>query len=685
VSPPRRSGQRSGATNKRWLLKQISLFANLTEEQLDFIVGRCRLVEFERDEFIYKAGDPPDALYGVVSGRIRVYVEPSPDKRETLDVLHRGDYFGMVSILTDEPHSVSAQVINDAILFRIQRPDFEAILKEIPEVAIHLSTTLSRRLHRKELMVKKVFESTLISLYSPVHQSGQTMYGINLASSLVRETGKSVILVDVSPMGDSVCRQLGVTHCPPTIRLKEVSFDQSRVDSAIVHHPSVGIDTLNVAHDPKATTDATQVTPLLSYLANLYHYVITDLPHEMDRTVFKALAQTDIIHLVSPSNRRSLQATAQVVAELKRTVQQAETRVKVIVNESSKEIQPDKHVPILGHKVYATLPVATGVPAPGHPIVLAHPDWQYARAVRRIAREIGEMLLGLVLGSGAALGLAHIGVLRVLEQKGISIDVISGASIGALIGVFWASGQSPEDLEQIANGFRSKTSLFKLIDLTIPKMGFFTGRRVTKLLTQVLGDKTFMDLKIPVRVVACDYTRRKIVTLAEGSVVQAVRASVSIPAIFEPIRIDGRYLIDGGVLDPVPVDVLTQMGVHKVIAVNALPSPANIQERQEKLAEEMEQLYREAIAQGWLKTLGFKLRKAWWDFREPNIFDVLMHTMQAMEYELAEAACAQADVVLHPTIPRVNWWEFYNVDQLIRRGEEETEEHLDEIIKLAAE
>ena len=96
-------------------------------------------------------------------------------------------------------------------------------------------------------------------------------------------------------------------------------------------------------------------------------------------------------------------------------------------------------------------------------------------------------------------------------------------------------------------------------------------------------------------------------------------------------------------------------------------------------------LTREAQSQGWLNMAAFRMRQGFWNWMDTNIFDVVMHTMQGMEYVLAEAQCSQADVALHPTIPRVNWWEFYNVDQLIRRGEEEAEAHLPEIKKLVFE
>jgi NTE family protein len=677
----------SGAPNKRWLLRQISLFTSLTESQIELVAAHCRIAEYAKEEFIYRQGDPADAFYGLVSGRVRVFVRHGSENQETLEVLHPGDYFGTISILTNEPHSVTTQAINDSILIKIKRPDFEMLLKQIPEMAIHLSTTLSRRLRQKDLPAKRVFESTLISIYSPVKGSGRTMYGINLACSLHKETAKRVILVDLNPGGEAVYQALGVGQFPPAVRLKAGGFDQAQVAASIVRHEAIGLDTLNVAHEPHAFSDVGQITPLLSYLANLYPFVLTDLPHQMDRTIFKALVQADLIHLLCDGTREHLEATAAVITELKRTIQQAENRLRIIVNETSQDVDEHQRGELLQHRVYATLPAVNAPPAPGHPVVLAHPDWEYGRAIRRIGREIGKVLVGLVLGSGAAMGLAHIGVLKVLEREGIPIDIVAGSSIGALLGAFWAAGFSPAALEKLAAEFRTKGSLLKLVDPPFPgpKFGILVGGQITKFLYKHLGDKTFRDLKVPVKITAVDYARRELVVMDEGSVVKAIRASVSIPAIFYPVKVRGRWLIDGGVLDPVPVDVLNRMGVHKVIAVNTLPSPEDITRRHQELAEERIRLSREASAKGWGAMLSFRVRRQFWGWMDTNIFDVIMHTMQGMEYVLAEAQCAQADVALHPTIPRVNWWEFYNVEQLIRRGEEETEAHLPEIKKLVFE
>ncbi len=385
MNPPTPSVDPPGSTNKRWLLRQISLFANLSDAYLDFIAARSRLVEYEKDEIIYSQGDPPSALYCLVSGRIRAFTRNPSGKQETLDVLQRGEYFGMISLLTSEPHSVTTQALNDSIILRIKQADFDTILKEMPELAIHLSTALSRRLSQKNLGQKRVFESTLISTYSHQKGTGGTTYAINLAASLHKETGKRVILIDISPSGDAICQALGITQCPVALQLKGAGFDQARVQASIIQHLPLGIDTLNVAHDPRVATDVTQVIPLLSYMTNLYHFVITDLPHDMDRTVFKALVQADRIHIVTDGNREHLEETAKLIAELEKTIQQAEERIKIVVNEPSQELTSEERATLVGHKIYATLP-KVDIPAPGHPIVLSHPDWEDAKAIRRTVK-----------------------------------------------------------------------------------------------------------------------------------------------------------------------------------------------------------------------------------------------------------------------------------------------------------
>ncbi|MBI4226794.1 MAG: patatin-like phospholipase family protein [Candidatus Omnitrophica bacterium] len=687
MAGPHEPAASSSSVHKQRTLKPLPLFAGLTDDELALVAQRARLVDVGKDELVYTEGDPPDALYVVVTGRARIFARGVTSQEETLQYVHRGDYFGVISLLTQQPHTVTVKAINDCLLVKIRQADFDALLKAIPSLAVHVSRTLSRRLSQKRRdRARQVFEATIVSVYSAVRGTGRTQYAINLADSLQRETAKRVILVDMSPSGTEIAALLGGATATPAIGLRGETFDPERVQRAIVAYPS-GLATLNVAHDPRLASDETQIAPLLAFLAQEFHFVLVDLPREMDRTVFKALLQADLVHVVTDTAPENLTAARELLDECRRTLQLAVERVRLIVNGRAGSVSPPELEARLQHAVQAVLPAAARpLVEGGRPIVALDPGDPYAQAVRRLAREVGGVRVGLALGSGAALGLAHIGILRVLEREKIPIDVVAGSSIGALIGAFWASGMNAGQLEEVAMIFKGRWQTFNLfapdIVIPLPTFGFITGRRIVRLLRHYLGDRTFQDLRVPLRIVTCDYAHRRLVVLGEGPVVDAVRASISIPAIFVPHPMNGRHMIDGGILDPVPVDVLLNMGVTKIIAVNTLPSPEDIHRRYEELAAE--QAAREATMTGvWPKRWRW-LKRRLIDLVEPKIADVIMHSMQAMEYILAEHGCQQADVSLHPTIPRINWYEFYSVETLVRRGEEEAERFLPQIKQLLA-
>ena len=181
--------------------------------------------------------------------------------------------------------------------------------------------------------------------------------------------------------------------------------------------------------------------------------------------------------------------------------------------------------------------------------------------------------IGLALGGGGARGLAHIGILKVLEREGIPIDAIAGTSMGGIVGGLYAAGKSIDEIEAEALKRGNISQIFKLVDLRFMGSGLLKGNRITKLLAGMLGaETTFADLRLPFGVVTVDYNSGREVVLKEGSVVPAVRATMSVPGIFAPVELDGHLLLDGGVLDNVPVGVTRELGAEKVIAVDVLPN-----------------------------------------------------------------------------------------------------------------
>lgn len=177
--------------------------------------------------------------------------------------------------------------------------------------------------------------------------------------------------------------------------------------------------------------------------------------------------------------------------------------------------------------------------------------------------------IGLALGSGGARGWAHLGVIKALRALGIVPDVVTGTSIGALIGAVYAAGVFEAFVEETGRlNFLRMASLFT--EVRLPQHGLLSGRQVMAWLGQerLLGRRTFGELRMPFAAIATDLYREEAVTLDHGSVAQAVRASISIPGVFDPVLHEGRALVDGGLTNPVPVDAARALGAEVVIAVD---------------------------------------------------------------------------------------------------------------------
>jgi len=176
--------------------------------------------------------------------------------------------------------------------------------------------------------------------------------------------------------------------------------------------------------------------------------------------------------------------------------------------------------------------------------------------------------VGLALSGGGARGLAHIGVLNVLEREGIPVDFLAGTSMGGVIAAGDAAGLSAEFMAAEAQRMGQLRNLLTLMDRSLPRLGLFEGQKVQEYLASHLGDITFDELKIPLALVAVDLETGEEVILRSGRVVDAVRATISLPGVFAPFRLDGRLLVDGGVLNNLPANVVREMGADIVIAVD---------------------------------------------------------------------------------------------------------------------
>ncbi len=260
--------------------------------------------------------------------------------------------------------------------------------------------------------------------------------------------------------------------------------------------------------------------------------------------------------------------------------------------------------------------------------------------------ELRRKKIGLALGSGAARGLAHIGVLEVLKKEGIPIDMIAGTSAGAAVGAIYAWSTDIDQMKEQALEAGWK-KIAPLIDPSFPKTGLIKGKKIKNLLASYVGGNIkFSDLKIPFACVATDIETGEEVVIDRGSVPEAVRASISVPAIFTVVKRGDRYLVDGGLVNPVPVSVVKRMGADFIIAVNVMPE---VTDRTEKMN------------------------------KEPNIFQIIMQSLYITTYSLVRSSVEDADTVIEPDVANIGAGDFQKALELILRGEQAAQSAIPEI------
>ncbi len=302
-------------------------------------------------------------------------------------------------------------------------------------------------------------------------------------------------------------------------------------------------------------------------------------------------------------------------------------------------------------------------------------DWPggFCFDLRRLAREIGRCRIGLALSSGGAKGFAYVGVIQALEKHGIEVDAIAGCSMGAYIGALWAYGYDSKYILHKALELHGRWGLWKLIDPVFPpRRGFIRGEKIKNMLKASIGDAQFCDLLRPLKVVAANLETLESRVFDTGDVATAVQASAAIPGVCVPVEIDGETYVDGGVVNPLPVNLLRQQGIEKVIAVNTIPTPALMRCARERAREQVAR-YR---AKPWWKRL---LNRQLNYFAAGNILDIIQQSFIGAQIPNAEEACRHADVVLRPINFDGTWHDFNRPRKYIALGRRVTLEHLDEL------
>jgi NTE family protein len=493
----------------------------------------------------------------------------------------------------------------------------------------------------------------------------------NLARALQAETGESVLLIHVALTEEPERAVLLNWGNRPQESKGEFAFASTvrRVDE------NFAVLDLYVRGEE---AEVENLASLVSHVRCHFQSVILNVGSQMPVALLMAcMFQADRTFLLLRPDGESFYHRELLLREIQARPNSDATNIKTVVCREKGEDHCNDLLKEMGHSIHGFIHDCP----PGTTASNIHhwPERDFRADIRRLAREIARCRVGLALSSGGARGLAHIGVIQVLEENGIEVDVIAGCSMGSYVGAVWAYGYDGYVMEKLAREVEKRWGLFELIDpFILPRQGFLRGEKVKRRLKRSIGDVHFSELVRPLRIVATNMTTLERAIFSTGEVACAVHASSAIPGACVPVRIENEYYLDGGISDPLPVDVLQELGIEKIIAVNTIPTAAYLRARYE--------LDREVALARRQKPNRFKmLVNQYLNYFAPgNILDIILRSFHGAQMRVAETACLHADVVVRPLSFDGRWHDFRHPGKYIALGRREAEEHLDEIKALVS-
>ena len=479
-------------------------------ERLEEGVGFRSLVA---GEDLFRQGDPAEAAYVLMSGSLRVAVVTPEGVEQAINDVAPGETVGEMALLTDDPRSATVFAVRDSQLARIPRELFYRLIDRRPGAMLNLSRIIIERLKRRSQVADR-------------RENLRTCIGL--------------LAADPSVPLDALARRLAAE----IERYGRVALLTSAAVDAALGQPGV-------AH-------ASDAEP--SYLR------LTEWLHQQEAACRYVLYQADAAW--SPWSERCLRQADHVVtvADAGGAADLGEAEART-ADRWMPGRQPRRSLVLL-HPSGTSRPEGTARWLAGRNLdAVHHLRRDHGEDLARLGRILAGRALGLVLGGGGARGFAHIGVLRALDELGVAVDVIGGASIGAAVAVLAAQGMSPDEAAAAAaRAFRS------LIDYTLPLSSLIAGRRITASIRRETGGWDIEDFWLPFFCVSTSLTDSRTIVHRRGSSLRALRASVAIPGLL-PAVVEGReLLVDGGVMNNLPLDAMRALNpTGPVVAIDVVP------------------------------------------------------------------------------------------------------------------
>lgn len=584
--------------NPRHVLAASELFQALDEAVLDALVVEMQWLSLPGTDTLFRQGDAGDALYFVVSGRLRVLVEGGDAAPRAVREVGHGETVGELALLTGEPRSATVVAVRDTDLGRLSREGFDALLKRHPEMALRLTRVLAQWLARSN---RPGGAGTGVGTLALV-PLGPDAPVAEFASALAAALG---------PLGSVL------------------QLDGAAVDARLGEGAAQAAD---------GGPEHRRVLHWLNEQESRHRFVLFVCDAAATRWSQRCLRHADRVLNVARADRPP-----------------RPSEVHAIMWRAS---GPDEEL-ALCHPPGGAIAAGTGGWLRARPAAARHHHVRLAERgdVDRVVRRLTGSAVGLVLSGGGARGFAHLGVLRAMEELGIPIDRIGGASMGAVIGAQYAAGFTLDQMLELNRhgwvGIRPHKGY------TLPFMSLVTERRASRMLRMMFDDRQIEDFWLDFFCVSADITRSELVVHRRGPAARWLLAGISVPGVAPPvIGGDGELLMDGGVLDNLPVEAMRELGEGPIVAVDVSPA----------VDIWPDEAY-ESVPTPWRALrhrLGLFARRRYF----PNIFEILLRSAVLASTRAAKRVRHEVDLYLDPPVGRWKMLEMDAFEEVIAVGYE---------------
>lgn len=583
-------------------LASTGLFVGVEPATLERFDRESNWVRIRGHQTLFRQDDTADAMYVVVYGSLEVVLERPDGRTRVVDVLGPGATVGEVALLTHGPRSATVRAIRDSELVRLSKDEFFALLEEHPHTALELARSLARRLRQTTAAPRTVRHTRIVALV-PTHPAGLPAgFAPQLAEAL-RSLGDTALQLS----SDDIDAELGTGSA-----------------ESVVEDLASG-----------------RLRNWLDEREERFRYVLYECDAALTPWTRRCLRQADLVLAVARPGDDPTPGDIE--------------RVLLPADSSS---LGSRYELVLLHPPNTTHPSGTArwLEARGTAVV-AHHHVRTDRVsdVARLARSIAGASLGLALSGGGARGFAHLGVIRALADVGLSVDVVGGTSMGAVLGALYAIGH---DIPTIIERMRAGHQLAEPFrDLTAPVVSLLRGNSLVKPLRMLFGDTQIEDLWIPFFCVSANLSRAEVVVHDRGPVWRWLRASGSVPGVVPPVLHRGDLLVDGGVLNNLPADIVRERCRGAVIAVDVGTKVDLCIDPEEAAAEQS----------GWphlLRALNpLDKRRAF-----PNIVRILTRMATLSSTHDQDAMRDVADLYLHPPVEGVDMLDWGTIEPVVEMG-----------------